>query len=145
MQTLNHIFRSHPASDDQHNELYAEILENLATCVTACTVCADACLAEKNPAHLRNCIRADLDCAEICSATMRVLARNSGTDPQVLHGLLHACIVACQACADECESHADEHEHCRLCGMVCRQCQERCNFLLGETSSAGIADETHVS
>lgn len=81
-----------------------------------------------------------MDCADLCAATARVLTRQTEVPSELIHAQLHACIVACQICGDECERHAGVHEHCRICGDTCRHCQERCNFLLGEISSSGLAD-----
>jgi hypothetical protein len=50
-------------------------------------------------------------------------------------------VIACQRCADECARHATAHAHCKLCAEACHHCQERCNFLLGEITSAGTAEE----
>ncbi|MGV7852926.1 four-helix bundle copper-binding protein, partial [Mycobacterium kansasii] len=49
-------------------------------CGQACTACADACLSEDSVAHLTKCIRTDLDCADICELTGRVLSRHTGYD-----------------------------------------------------------------
>jgi hypothetical protein len=35
------------------------------------------------------------------------------------------------------------HAHCRINAEACRHCQERCNFLLGEISSSGTAEESN--
>src|SRR5690606_669476 len=59
-----------------------ELLDMLAACVKgcygsaeSCTLCADACLGEKRVSELTECIRRCLDCAAICEATARVIAR----------------------------------------------------------------------
>jgi hypothetical protein len=142
MKTIEMMLRTHPRPDPQHVAEYAETLRAIATCAETCTSCADACLGE--PEHLeqlRRCIRTDLDCADVCTATARVLGRLTETPNEIVHAQLHACIVACQVCGDECEAHAEMHDHCRICSEACRHCQERCNFLLGEISSSGTAEE----
>lgn len=141
MKNLETMLSSHPRADRQHVADYAEIVQNLADCGVACTACADACLAETGGAEkLRKCIRTNLDCAEVCAATMRLVTRQTETPNELLHAQLHACVLACQLCADECALHAEHHEHCRLCAETCRQCQERCNHLLGEISSSGVEE-----
>lgn len=141
MKTIEMMLRSHPRADAQRAVDFAEALRALSTCTEICTACADACLGETGHLeHLRRCIRTDLDCADVCAATARVLMRQTETPHELVHAQLHACIVACQACADECETHREMHDHCRLCAETCRYCQERCNFLLGEISSAGLAE-----
>jgi hypothetical protein len=141
MKTIELMLRHHPAIDAQKVGLYTEALGALVTCANTCTSCADACLAEaEHTEQLRRCIRCNLDCADICAATARVLTRQTETPNDLVHAQLHACVVACQACAEECDRHGDQMDHCRICAEACRHCQERCNFLLGEISSSGTAE-----
>lgn len=143
MKTIEMMLRSHPRPNVQRAVDYAEALKALSTCSEVCTGCADACLGEpEHLEHLRRCIRIDLDCADVCAITFRLLMRQTETPNELVHAQLHAAVVACQACADECEQHGEMHDHCRLCADTCRYCQERCNFLLGEISSSGMADGT---
>lgn len=79
---------------------------------------------------LTKCIRTDMDCADICTATAAVLSRHTGYDVNITRALLAACAVACKACADECASHAEMHEHCRICAEACRSCEQACNDLM---------------
>lgn len=140
MTTLETMLRSHPRGERLHISDYVDALGALALCAETCTICADACLAESGHVErLRRCITTDLDCAEVCSTTRRVLLRQTDSPTELIHAQLHACVVACQLCAEACEEHAGMHDHCRLCAETCRACQERCNFLVGETSSAGVA------
>lgn len=146
MKTIEMMLRSHPRADPRRVVDYAEALKALSTCAEICSSCADACLAENGEVeHLRRCITTDLDCADICATTARVLMRQTESPGDLLHAQLHACVVACQHCAEECERHGEAHDHCRLCAETCRYCQERCNFLLGEISSSGTAEETDES
>ena len=98
----------------------------VVACAEACTVCADACLSEANVEELRQCIRRDLDCADICSALAGIASRRTGENMAVLSSLLEACAIACRACAEECERHADMHDHCRICAETCRDCEAAC-------------------
>jgi hypothetical protein len=142
MKTIEMMLRSHPRADRQRTLDYAEALAALSTCAEICTACADACLAESEDLErLRRCITTNLDCADVCTATVRVLVRQTESPNELLHAQLHACIVACQTCGDECDAHAEMHDHCRICTETCRYCQERCNFLLGEISSSGTAED----
>jgi hypothetical protein len=141
MKTIEMMLRSHPRADAQRVIDYAETLKALSTCAETCAACADACLAEpEHLEHLRRCITTDLDCADVCTATARVLIRQTDTRHELVHAQLHACILACQICAEECEAHSEMHDHCRINAETCRYCQERCNFLLGELSSDGVAE-----
>jgi hypothetical protein len=142
MTKIEAMLRSHPRADSLHRKDYADTLAALSACIEICTLCADACLGESGHVErLRPCITADLDCADVCAATLRVLLRQTESPNDLVHAQLHACVVACQLCAEECQAHATMHEHCRLCADTCRQCQARCNFLLGEITSSGIAEE----
>ncbi|GMA14693.1 four-helix bundle copper-binding protein [Deinococcus metallilatus] len=103
-------------------------------CAQVCTSCADACLGEREHLmHLVHCIRLNLDCADVCGTTGRVLSRLTQPDQNVLRTQLQACVAACRACGDECERHAREMnmEHCRICAESCRRCQQACQQLLG--------------
>ena len=81
-------------------------------------------------ADLRKCIRTNLDCADICATTARVLSRHTGYDANLTCAQLQACAQACKSCGDECEQHAGHHEHCRICADACRACEQACNELL---------------
>ncbi|WP_206446411.1 four-helix bundle copper-binding protein [Agrococcus sp. KRD186] len=109
----------------------------LATCIAACfecaqtcTACADACLSEDMVAELTKCIRTNLDCADVCEVTGRLLSRHTGYDANITRAILEACQTACKACADECERHSQMHEHCRVCAEACRRCERACADLL---------------
>jgi len=75
-------------------------IEACFECAQACTACADACLSEDMVAELTTCIRTDLDCADICDATGRVLSRHTGHDADLTRAVLEACAAACTACGD---------------------------------------------
>lgn len=135
---IEHLLATHPRADvppaaGEHAATIVALLE----CGQACTVCADSCLAEEDVAQLRRCIRACLDGADVCFATMRLVSRQTETAAELLHQQLHTCILACKGGADECEPHRGRHAHCRLCAEACRRCQEWCNRLLGDFSAAG--------
>ena len=124
------MLQSYPAPLSLDRELLAEVIEALVACSQACTACADACLSEEMVADLRTCIRTNLDCADSCATTARILSRHSGYDATITRAHLEACIAACRACGDECEQHAGMHEHCAVCAQACRQCEDACRRLL---------------
>jgi hypothetical protein len=99
-------------------------------CGAVCTSCADACLAEPMVAELVPCIRLDLDCADICGTTGRVIGRLTKPNKATTAAILQACIAACEACAAECSKHAGMHAHCRICAETCRDCAQACQALL---------------
>ena len=81
-------------------------------------------------AELGTCVRTDLDCADLCATTVKVLSRHTGYDANITRAQLQACIAACKACGDECEKHAGMHEHCKVCAQACRACEQACSALL---------------
>nr|WP_193318952.1 four-helix bundle copper-binding protein [Nonomuraea phyllanthi] len=105
-------------------------IEACVRCAQACTACADACLSEDMVAELTKCVRTDLDCADICETTARVLSRHTGYDAHMTRAILQACAQACKACGDECERHT-RHRHCAVCAEACRACERACRDLLG--------------
>jgi hypothetical protein len=80
--------------------------------------------------ELVRCVRLNLDCADICETTSRVLSRQTEPDLGVIRAAIEACIVVCGACAEECHRHAPHHDHCRVCEEVCRRCEQVCRDLL---------------
>ena len=110
--------------------LLAAGVDALQECALACTVCADADLAEAQPADLVECIRRNRDCLEVCAAAIGVVARWRQDNHALVVRLLEACVVACDLCAQECDRH--DHEHCRKCSLACRRCESACRALLEE-------------
>lgn len=108
----------------------AACVEACFDCAQACTACADACLGEEMVAELRRCITTDLNCADLCAATGRILSRHTGYDAELTRATLIACRDACRRCAEECEQHGGMHEHCRICAEACRRCEQACERLL---------------
>jgi hypothetical protein len=102
------------------------VLTRCIDCEQVCRSCADACLSEEMVAMLRQCIRLDLDCADLCSAVASIMSRRTGSNDEVLKHLVDTCAEACRICADECAKHGDRHEHCRVCAETCRACEGAC-------------------
>ena len=109
-------------------ELVAAAIDAANACATTCSACASACLSEGE--DMATCVRDDLDCADICTTTARVLARLNRSDRQLTLSLLATCIEACVECAASCAPHRDHHEHCRLCEQACNACEAACQALL---------------
>lgn len=122
--------RTFPGQLPLDESLFVDAIDALLACEEACTACADSCLSEMHVDTLRRCIRTNMDCADVCGATARVLSRHTGATPGMTLALVEACLQACQSCAGECAMHADMHEHCRVCETACRTCAEACRSLL---------------
>ena len=111
--------------------LFVRCIEACYDCAESCTQCADDCLGEESVQELTSCIRLNLDCADICAATGRVVSRQTSVDANVTSAIVQACIAACRSCGDECERHAAHGmEHCRVCAEECRRCEQACEELL---------------
>lgn len=132
--TTRPMLATYPAEINVDRDLLARTIDAVLACGQACTSCADACLSEPDVARLVKCIRTDLDCADVCTATARVLSRHTEYDANITRSLLEACATACRSSGDECEQHADMHEHCRICAESCRVCERACRELLAAIS-----------
>ncbi len=128
--TTKQMLKTHPSGAYVDTDALTEVIDSCLECVQACTACADACLGEGNVEMLAHCIRLDLDCADICDATAKILSRQVAFEPEMARPVVEACARAVKLCGDECEQHADHHEHCRVCMGSCRRCEEACNRVL---------------
>lgn len=130
MTVAAEMLRTYPQDlGDVDHQALLECINACVACSQACTACADACLGEEMVGELTKCIRTNLDCADICETTARVLSRHTGYDANLTRATLEACHIACSTCADECEKHT-MHEHCSVCATACRRCEEACAALL---------------
>lgn len=127
---VREMISTHPDVQGNTADALLKFIEEAYACAQACTSCADACLAEDMVADLRQCIRLNLDCADICAATGAMASRRTGSNEAVLAAAIKACAEACNRCAEECEKHAGKHEHCRICAECCRRCATACNDAL---------------
>ena len=123
---VHEMLSSHPDVQGNVAERLLRCIEECYSCAQTCTSCADACLAEPSVDMLKQCIRLNLDCADICSAAGHIASRRTGSNEPMIQRVLAACEEACRLCADECERHADMHEHCRICAESCRRCEQAC-------------------
>lgn len=104
---------------EQHPQ-YKELIYKLLDCTLACEECAAACLKEADIDCMRDCIKLDRDCADICSQAVKLLKRES----IIMQQYLQLCEKICRLCADECGKH--EHPHCQRCAEACRACANAC-------------------
>ena len=128
--SVQEMIRTHPRSAGVELDALARCVDECFRCAATCTSCADACLAEELVQDLVRCIRVNLDGADVCGATGRVLARQTAFEPGLARHVLETCMQACRTCAEECERHAGHHEHCRVCAEACRRCERACNDVL---------------
>jgi hypothetical protein len=120
------IISTHPDVKGNISEALVRCIDECYACAPACTACADACVAEEMVQQLRQCIRLNLDCADVCAATGALASRRTGSNEQILRQMLQVCAAACQVCGEECQRNARQHEHCRICAEACRRCEQAC-------------------
>ena len=138
---VQEMIAAHANGLDIDTSALQECIEACFECAQACTACADACIEEgsRGEMDLRHCIRTDLDCADICATTGQILSRQTQPSFALLRAQVEACKTACQECGEECRSHADQHEHCKVCGEACKRCEEACDQLLSVLQNAKAA------
>lgn len=125
MQAME-MLKTHPHVQGNTADALIHCIEECFSCAQTCTSCADACLGEDMVDNLKQCIRLNLDCADVCLATGALSSRRTGSNEQLLRQMLEACESACHLCATECEKHAGMHEHCRICAEACHSCEQAC-------------------
>jgi hypothetical protein len=130
MSYARQLLDTYPRTFNLDAGLLAATTDAVNDCAQACTGCADDDLSEPDIADLVKCIRLCLDCADVCTATVRVISRQTEYDANLTRSVLEACVTACKSCGDECERHAQMHEHCRVCAEACRRCEQACRQLL---------------
>ncbi|GAB6989008.1 four-helix bundle copper-binding protein [Paenibacillus pini] len=106
------------------DQQYQECIEASLDCMNACNICYVSSLKEYDLAMLRECIRLNRECADICDLAAQSMQRNS----PFLKEICELCILACDACAAECGKH--EHDHCKACAEACRKCADTCRQML---------------
>ncbi|MGE3148655.1 MAG: four-helix bundle copper-binding protein [Pseudorhodoplanes sp.] len=130
MTAVRAMFQTHPEKPG-HTDIISRCIDACFECVETCTACADACLSEKQIETLASCIRLNLDCAAVCTATGSIMSRaNKRGNRQPLEAQLTTCIAFCRACGSECERHATMHKHCLVCAKACRACADACTEML---------------
>ncbi|WP_368503348.1 four-helix bundle copper-binding protein [Alkalihalophilus sp. As8PL] len=102
------------------HENYTSLISLLHGCMTACNHCYDACLKEEDMDMMRDCIRLDRECADICGYFEQALGRGT---PYVKE-LASLCAKICEDCGNECKKH--DHDHCQNCAEACFKCAEEC-------------------
>jgi hypothetical protein len=132
MSYIKSMFAAHPHDPSSDRSVAIECITACYSCAEACNACADACLGEEMVKHQVPCIRLDIDCADICLATARIVSRLTATNKELAGAQLRACATACRLCAEECEKHAPKMAHCRICAGACRRCERACEALVAQ-------------
>ncbi len=142
MDLAGQLLAAHPQKPTTSLDRVTECLRACLECAQASTLCADACLGEQAVAHLRQCIRLDLDCADLCTATARFVSRQATPEASLWRLMLETCAQACRASGAECGRHQTTYVHCRLCREASERCERACVALL-EAYPAGGTKVAH--
>ena len=124
---------AHPAAPDilsDERSAEGKCIDAALECAQACTSGADACLEEAAVADLVGCLRAQQNCADVCSATASVVSRLGSPTDSSWRALLEACRESCRVCAEHCRRHAEVYDHCLISAEACERCERACDELL---------------
>ncbi len=133
------MLQTYPADMNVDKTQLAAAIDALVACSQACTACADACLSEDAAMlpHLVKCVRDDLDCADVCDTTARVLSRHTGYDANLTRAQVEAALQAVRTCGASCSEHAGMHEHCRICAEACRTTEQALTAFVSQLQPSG--------
>jgi hypothetical protein len=109
--------------DHAHDALHENCVKACGECIRECEMCTRHCgdlVADGRKAHLKT-LRSCMDCAEICTTTGRVVARQG----PMASLFMQACAKACDDCGGECESQPAD-EMMKRCAKACRVCAAAC-------------------
>ena len=128
-----------PRTSNLDISILVATIDVLDDCARACIADADSDLNEQNLSELVKCIRLCLDCADICAATVRVTSCQTEYDATLTKSLLETCTATCKSAATNASGMLQMHEHCRVCAVACRRCQQACQELLAAIYRGGVA------
>jgi len=83
-------------------------------------------MGETKTELLRDCVRLNLDCADVCALTGHLVSRAFSAEPKLVQAQLEICANLCAACEAECRQLARLHDHCLICAQACSQCEGLC-------------------
>jgi hypothetical protein len=129
MSYARQMLDTYPRAFNVDADLLAAAIDALGDCAQACNADNAADLSEQNVVEMITCIRLCMDCVDVCTATLRVIGRQTQYDASLTRPLLESCVAICRSCGDECERHA-HMPHCQVCAEACRRCDHACQELL---------------
>jgi Domain of Unknown Function (DUF326) len=129
MSYARQMLDTYPRAFTVDADLLAAAIDALDDCAQACNADNAADLSEQNVVEMITCIRLCMDCVDVCTATLRVIGRQTQYDASLTRPLLESCMAICRSCGDECERHA-HMPHCQVCAEACRRCDQACQELL---------------
>ena len=110
MSYARQLLDAYPGTLNADAGVLAATIDALSDCAQACIADADDDLREQNLAEMVTCIRLCWDCADVCTATLGVVTRQTARDASVTKPLLEAAKPPARSAGDECLRHAHHHE-----------------------------------
>ena len=118
-------------NDQNFKNAFKGYTKEMQICIQNCTLSHQICeqtlsyCLKQDGKHLKpQHLKALIDCAQICTVSADFMSRDS----KIHSSICGACAEACQACAASCDQFGDD-EAMKLCGDVCRQCEESCRHM----------------
>lgn len=111
----------------EHNEMMQLCAKSCSDCQRMCDSCATHCahmLHEGKKEHLKTLTTCQ-DCATVCSAAARIVARGGPFS----NTICTACVDACSRCGKACEQFPDD-KHMKACAEECRKCETACKHMV---------------
>ncbi|WP_379126753.1 four-helix bundle copper-binding protein [Paenibacillus sp. sgz500958] len=99
---------------------YQECIEACIKCMNACNYSYVSSLKEYDLESLRDIIRMDRECADICAFAVQAMTRQS---PFVAE-ICRLCAEICERCAEVCSQNV--LTRCNGCIEACLSCAEAC-------------------
>jgi hypothetical protein len=117
-----------------HMKVFEDCAKACATCAGECEHCMTHCVklvAEGKKDHVKT-LRTCADCAEVCVAAGRIVARHG----PFAHLICEPCAKACAECGKACEAFRDDPVMAR-CARACRDCERACREMLKHHHPSG--------
>jgi hypothetical protein len=123
MSLVEKLLDAYPAETGMPPRLLGKAVDKLYECAGVCLTCADAAAAEQDPEKIVmsiKCVRLDNDCADLCTVTARILARQTGYDAPTTMAVIEATRTVLRASADA----AEEFQEIPYFGLSAKACRE---------------------
>lgn len=120
-----------------YSEHFKQCAEACSDCQRECDRCAIHCAGmmsqgkEQHYMTLQTC----LDCADVCAAAAKIVARGGPFSMDVCE----ACADACKQCAAACRKHED-NPMMAACAKECEACEKACRQMLQSAKKDGARE-----
>jgi hypothetical protein len=113
--------------------MFEKCAKSCSDCQRACDACATYCgkVLAKGNAHHFDTLMACRDCADLCSTSASLTARQGPFADLTCR----ACAEACARCAAQCEQHGRDDAVMTRCAEECRRCETACREMLSHVVS----------